>query len=86
MRTIKQASNNGLTLKTVHRVIEFNQKIQLKPYIDMNTELRKQANNNSEKHLLKLMNNSVFRKTSNLHQLKKEEASVRLSNNKMALK
>ena len=33
---LKQALNRELVLKKVHRVIKFNQKAWLKPYIDMN--------------------------------------------------
>ena len=43
INSLKQALNHGLKLKKIHRVIEFDQKEWLKPYIDMNTELRKAA-------------------------------------------
>ena len=46
---LKQVLGHGLILKKVHRVIQFNQKAWLKEYTDMNTELTKQAKNDSEK-------------------------------------
>ena len=63
IKSLKQALNHRLKLKKVHRIIEFNQEAWLKPYIDMNTELRKLARNDFEKDLFKLMNNLVFGKT-----------------------
>ena len=64
IRALKQALNYGLKLKRVHRVLKFNQRAWLKPYIDMNTELRTEAKKNFEIDFFKLMNNSIFGKTS----------------------
>ena len=63
LKTLKQSLNHGLILKKMHRVIQFNQKAWLKPYIDMNTELRKEAKTDFEKNFFKLMNNAVFGQT-----------------------
>ena len=49
IRNFKQVLNHGLLCKKVHRVIKFNQHAWLKPYIDMNTDLKK-AKNDSEKY------------------------------------
>ena len=53
INTLKQALNHGLKFKKIHRVIECNQEAWLKPYIDMNTELRKLGRNDFEKDLFK---------------------------------
>ena len=51
-----------INTKKVHGVIQFNQKAWLKSYIDMDTELRTEAENDFEKDLFKLMNNAVYGK------------------------
>ena len=63
INALKQALNHGLILKKVHSVISFNHATWLKPYIDVNTELRTQAKNDFEKDYFKLKNNSAFGKT-----------------------
>ena len=42
IRNLKHALNHRLVLKKVHRVVRFNQNACLRPYIDMNTGLRKE--------------------------------------------
>ena len=41
LRYLKQALNHRLVLKKVYRVIKFNQNAWLKPYINLNTDLKK---------------------------------------------
>ena len=49
-------------MKKVHRIIEFNQKAWLKPYIVMNTPLRKNAKSDDEAEFFKLMKHAVLEK------------------------
>ena len=63
VNVLKQALDHGLKLRKVHRIIEFEQEAWLKECIDVNTELRNKATNDSERDFFKLMNNVVFGKT-----------------------
>ena len=47
----------------MHRVIKFNQRSWLNPYININTELRENTKNKFRKNFFKLMKNSVYEKT-----------------------
>ena len=49
IRFLKQALNHGLSLKKIHKVVKFNQKAWLEPYIKINPDLRKIAKNDFEK-------------------------------------
>ena len=44
IKNLKQELNHGSVLKKVHWVIKCNQRVWLKPYIVMNTDLRKKSN------------------------------------------
>ena len=48
INNFKKTWNHGLVLKKVHIIINFNQKAWLKPYIDIDTDLRKKAKNDFE--------------------------------------
>ena len=62
-RNLKCINKLGVKITELHRVIEFEQKAWLKPYIDMNTNFRTFAKHEFEKDFFKLMNNSVVAKT-----------------------
>ena len=49
----------GLILKKVQKMLELKQSAWMKPYIDFNTERRKEATNEADKNLFKLLNNGV---------------------------
>ena len=61
-RNLKQALNQKLILKKVHRAIKFNQEHWLYLYIDVGAELKKSARNDSKK----MINNAVFGKTTGI--------------------
>jgi hypothetical protein len=63
VRNLKFYVDHGLIVRKVHKVITFDQRRWMKPYIDFNTEKRQEAKNEFEKDFFKLMCNSCFGKT-----------------------
>ena len=53
---------HGLILKKGHKLVEFKQSAWMKPYIDFNTQKRKEGINEANKNLFKLLNNAVYGK------------------------
>ena len=62
-RNLKYYLLNGLILKKVHKILDFKQRDWMKSYIDFNTQRRKEATNEANKTLFKLLNNAVYGKT-----------------------
>ena len=54
---MKEKSALLFQVTTVHRVVQFQQKPWMKPYIDYNTRQRSQAASEFEKEFYKLLNN-----------------------------
>lgn len=62
-KSLIQCIDNGLVLTKIHRIMQFNQSLWLKKYIDLNNDLRTRASTKFEKDLRKLCNNAVFGKS-----------------------
>ena len=62
-RNLKYYLSKGWILIKVHEILEFKQSPWMKPYIDFNTERRKEATNKADKDLFKLFTNTVYDKT-----------------------
>ena len=62
-RNLKYYLSQGSILKKVHRVLEFKQSAWMRPYIDFYTQKRKEATNEADKNLFKLLDNAVYGKT-----------------------
>ena len=59
IRTLQFYLKHGLKLKKMHRAIKFEPKEALRPHIGFNTEKRKNATNNFQKDIFKLLNNAL---------------------------
>lgn len=54
---------HGMKLDKIHRCLKYEHSPWLRPYIELNSKLRAQADNEGDKDFFKLMNNSVYGQT-----------------------
>lgn len=62
IRNLQYYLKNGVVLKKIHKIVKYKHSAWLKPYIDFNTNQRKNSKNDAEKDFWKLLNNSVYGK------------------------
>ena len=55
-RNLQYYLSQRWVLRKVHKILEFKQSAWMKPYIDFNTQKRKEATNEADKNLFKLLN------------------------------
>ena len=62
-RNLQQCLALGMKVKKIHIILKFKKSDWMGPYIDFNTQKRTISNNEANKNVFKLMNNSVNSKT-----------------------
>ena len=62
-RNLQQYLDLRMKLKKIQRILKFKQNDWMKPYIDFNTQKRKDTTNNTDKNQFKLLDNAVYGKT-----------------------
>ena len=61
-RNLKYLEELGIRITKLHKTISFQQKTWMKPYIEFDSNRRKEAMNDFQRDLSKLSNNSIFGK------------------------